>query len=234
MRARPGTSLSGDLYHLLRQSVLHGSLVAGERLHLGRIAAANQVSVGVVREAVTRLASEHLLEATPQSGFRVQPISTERLIDLTWTRTQVERLAVTESVLHGDTQWEGNVVAAHHVLSVTTLRGPDGSVTAAWMDAHRRFHAVLVNGCTHPMLLSIRQQLSDQAELYRHRSSDDADQPRDVAGEHRALVDAALARDITGVAELLVGHIETTAHVAGRALAADAAPLSTSLERKAS
>jgi DNA-binding GntR family transcriptional regulator len=213
------------VYGALRRAVLHGELVGGERLHLGRLARQHGVSLGVVREAVTRLAGERLLESTPQTGFRVPRLSQEHLADLTWARCRIEGLAIEESVRHGDTAWEGALVAAHHVLSVTPT-AIDGAVNPAWMEAHRRFHAALAAGCPNTTLLVVRQQLFDEAELYRHRSSGlpftARPNRRDVVAEHRELLDAALARHAERAAALVTVHLRRTAELAGH----DTAPAS--------
>lgn len=217
-----GRSVTDDVYGALRRAVLHGDLVSGERLHLGVLARRYGVSVGVVREAVTRLAGERLVHTSAQSGFRVPQLTDEHLADLTWARCRIEALAVEESVRHGDTDWEGALVAAHHVLSVTPP-ALDGTVNPAWMEAHRRFHAALAAGCPNTTLLVVRQQLFDEAELYRHRSSGLLGRPRphvrDIGAEHRELLDAALARDAERAVALVTDHLRRTAE-----LAADDAP----------
>ena len=48
----------------------------------------------MVREAVTRLASEDLVVAAPQRGFSVRPISIAHFRDLTWVRIQIETMAL--------------------------------------------------------------------------------------------------------------------------------------------
>lgn len=211
MRARHGKSLTEDVYAALRRAVLHGELTGGQRLPLNELAREYGVSLGVVREAVTRLASERLLEANPQSGFRVRPLSAEHLADLSWARCQIESIAIGESVRHGDVRWQADVVAAHHVLAGTPTHGTDGTISAAWMDAHRTFHAALVSACPSTTLLTVRQQLFDEGELYRHRFADHRSGHRDVAQEHQDLVDAAVEGDVARAAALLVAHISTTA-----------------------
>lgn len=193
-RQRQGRTLTEDVYRDLRQRILHGELASGARLHLGDLAESNNVSLGVVREAVTRLASEGLVHATPQSGFRVPTLSAEHLADLTWARCQIEGLTVGESVRHGDTDWEAGLVAAHHVLSVTLPLTSDG-VNPEWMNAHRRFHTALAAGCPNATLLDVRQRLFDEAELYRHWSARASGSKRNLAAEHSDLLAAALNRD---------------------------------------
>ena len=212
-RQRHGRSLTEDVYRHLRQRILHGELASGTRVHLGDLAASNSVSLGVVREAVTRLASEGLLHATPQSGFRVPTLSAEHLADLTWARCQIEGLTVGESVSHGDTDWEANLVAAHHVLSVTPPLSSDG-INPEWMNAHRRFHAALASGCPNATLLDVRQRLFDEAELYRHWSARGGGSERNIAAEHADLLDSALNRDPRRTSELLREHVRHTAKLA--------------------
>ena len=182
-------------------------------MHLGDLAQASDVSLGVVREAVTRLASEGLLRATPQSGFRVPTLSAEHLADLTWARCQIEGLTVGQSITHGDTDWEANLVGAHHVLGVTAPMSSDG-INPEWMNAHRRFHTALAAGCPNQTMLEIRQRLFDEGELYRHWSARGIGSKRDIAAEHAELLAAALDRDPESAVRLLQDHLRHTATLA--------------------
>jgi GntR family transcriptional regulator, carbon starvation induced regulator len=210
MRQRQGRSLTEDVYSELRVAILHGQMEPGTRLHLGELAASNGVSLGVIREAVTRLAGEGLLEATPQSGVCVRTLSAEHLADLTWARCEIEGVTVRESVLHGDTDWEAELVAAHHVLSVTSPRAGD-AINPAWMVAHRRFHTALAAGCPNLTLVDIRQRLFDEAELYRHWSARSGGSRRDIGAEHSDLLAAALAHDADRAAAMVQDHLRITA-----------------------
>ncbi len=210
MRQRLGRSLTEEVYAELRQAVLHGQISPGDRLHLGELAATKSVSLGVVREAVTRLASEGLLESTPQSGFRARTLSHQHLSDLTWARCEIEGLTVRESVTHGDTEWEASLLAAHHVLSATPPH-IDRTVNPAWMTAHRRFHTALAAACPNTTLVDIRQRLFDEAELYRHWSARGSGSQRDIGAEHAAILAAALSRDAAYSVEMLQQHLRYTA-----------------------
>jgi len=221
MRERRGGSLAIDVYDELRAELLHGTLVAGERLHLDKLARSYGVSLGVVREAVTRLASERLLQATPQAGYRVRPLSAQHLADLAEARCLVERATITEAIRHGDAAWEGELVAAHHVLRVTPPIADDGAINPEWMNAHRRFHAALVGGCPNTILLELRQRLFDEAELYRHRSAEHSGRRRNIAKEHLALLHAVLARDVPLATTLIEAHLRTTADLARNTFADD-------------
>lgn len=212
-----------DVYEAVRLDILFGRRLPSSRLQLNELAEEYGVSLSVVREAVTRLASEDLVEATPQRGYRVRPISLEHLRDLTWVRVQLETLALRQSIAEGDISWEANLVAAHHRLAVTPTYFADGSGNTAWMAAHGAFHAALAAGAGSPVLERLRRQLYDASELYRYWSGslrqDRRRPPPDE--EHRQILEAALARDADLAVELLTRHLETTA----RALEAVAAEI---------
>jgi len=212
-RARQGRSLVEDVYNELRSDILFGRRPPASRLPLNEIAEEHGVSLSVVREAVTRLASEDLVEATPQRGFHVCSLSLEHLHDLTWMRIQLETLALRQSIAKGDVTWEAGLVAAHHRLAVTPMYFEDGTGNVEWLMAHAGFHAALAAASGSPILERLRRQLYDAAELYRMWSSNLPSHPTRprVADEHTAIFEAALARDADRAVGLMTQHLETTA-----------------------
>src|SRR3954467_10995280 len=112
---------TADVYDRLRSRLLNGELEPGAKLKLAEFGAEFGVSLSVVREAVTRLAEQGLVQSSPQRGFRVTPLSVDDLIDLTRTRVLIETLALRESITHGDLNWESTVIARHHALQKTPM-----------------------------------------------------------------------------------------------------------------
>ena len=175
-----------------------------------------------MREAVTRLASEDLVEATPQRGFRVRSLSLEDLRDLTWVRIQIETLALRESIAKGDVDWEADVVSAHHRLAGTPTHFEDGTPNVGWMAVHGAYHAALCAAAGSPTLERIRRQLFDASELYRYWSATLPARTvrRNAADEHREICEAALARDTDRAVELMAAHLDATARQLEAAMAA--------------
>jgi GntR family transcriptional regulator, carbon starvation induced regulator len=212
-RQRHGRTLAEDVYTSLRTDILLGRRVPGSRIQLQDFADEHNVSLSVVREAVTRLAGEDLVEASPQRGFRVRSLSIENLRDLTWTRLQIETLALRESIAKRDVNWEADVMSAHHRLAGTPTHLADGSPNLEWMGVHGAYHDALCSAAGSPTLERIRRQLFDASELYRYWSATlptDTTQ-RNTADEHRAICDAALAGDAERAVQLLSAHLNLTA-----------------------
>jgi len=205
-------SLTAKVFEALRADILACRFAPGQRLKIGELCARFEVSLGAIREALARLAAEGLVVAEAQKGFRVAPVSNADLADLTTTRVEIEGLALRRAILFGDVAWEAGIVAAFDRLSRLPGRAQDdaGRVSDAWSDAHQAFHTALVAGCNSQWLLRLRSILFEQSERYRRLSVRTGRKDRDVLGEHRAIMAAALERDADRAAALMAEHILLT------------------------
>src|ERR1700722_11465750 len=152
------------VYEKLRTDLLNGTLLPGQKLKLVELTERFGVSQSVIREALTRLAEQDLLIASPQRGFRVRDLSIEDIAELTETRIQVESVALRLALERGDLQWETEVLAAHHRLERTPVTREDGTVSEDWSPSHRDFHQALLNGSANRRLESVANSLRDSAE----------------------------------------------------------------------
>ena len=87
-----------------------------------------------------------------------------------------------------------------------------------WMHAHNAFHAATMCACGSPRLVEIAATLGESAALYRYYSQRYDHGKRDVAGEHRAIFEATIARDADLACRLHAEHIQRTAGIVIHAL----------------
>ncbi|MDP4096347.1 GntR family transcriptional regulator [Paenibacillus sp. P96] len=216
MAKRNGSStLSENVRKKLQSDILAGQYEPGTPLIVSELAKGFDVSVAVVREALTRLATQGLALQTPNHGFSVKTASEEELSNIIEARLINESAALRLSITHGDLTWESNVIAVHHKLSQTAeYEEADQklAVREEWSDIHRQFHYELIAACPNPVLLDICRRLWDLSEFYRHWSTQQ--QPtRDGRAEHKALTDAVLNRDSERAVEIFRAHIQLTADI---------------------
>jgi DNA-binding GntR family transcriptional regulator len=200
-------------YQQIRSDILTGHFLPGQRLLFTDLGSRYGTSVGVLREGLSRLAEQGLVVSQPQQGFHVTPVIPQDLQDLTEARVEIETLTFRKAMQSGDLAWESRLVAAHHVLDGTPELTADDpqQVNEAWAIAHTEFHRVLLEGCPNRRLREIAAALRDASEVYRRWSRHlGGEQGRDIPGEHRALLKAAIDRDIPGGTALLARHIEYT------------------------
>jgi DNA-binding GntR family transcriptional regulator len=86
-------TLADSVYDDLRERLVLGALVPGERLSLRDIGAGLGVSVMPVREAVNRLVAERALEVTQNRTLRVPLLTPAEVSDLAAIRVAVEGFA---------------------------------------------------------------------------------------------------------------------------------------------
>ena len=208
-------SLSRAVYAGIRADILAGRYAPGAKLSPRTIATEYNVSLSVVREALTRLTEQDLVVAAPQLGFSVVELDIDEVRDISRLRILIEGAGLREAIEHADVEYEARVVASHHRLSRTPyITGHVGeSVTDEWVRAHAEYHSALLSACPSPRLRDLAASLRETAELYRRWSGsfDVHQQPRDVPAEHRGLMEAALDRDADRAVDLLTKHINKTA-----------------------
>ncbi len=200
---------------LIRTEILDGRLPPGAKLNIKAIEERLQLSLGAVREALSRLGAEGMVMGESHRGYRVSPVSREELLDLTRARVEMESLCLGQAMQHGDVEWETRIVAAAHRMErLQSLPSEaEARATNAWNEAHGEFHEALVSACPNQWLLRMRHMLYRQSERYRRLSVPLSTDQRDVRGEHRQIMEAALGRDQARAFVALEAHLFATAQI---------------------
>lgn len=219
-------------YAQLRDDIVTGALVPGEKLRVEHLKARYGVSAGTLREAITRLASDALVVTEGQRGFRVAPIATEDLEDITSLRVQIETTALRQSMRAGGPQWRQRVEQAYAAISAEEPIAPGRR--SHWERLNTRFHEALLSGHDSPWTLRVLRQLSRHTERYRSFAMALPGAVRDVHAEHTEIFHYALAGQDARAALALEAHIRTTPDLLVQALRAGRVSLPGSGERTSS
>ncbi len=220
IKTRPSSDIE-KAYWLLRQEILSGRLEPGEKLRIQHLTATFGYGASAIREALTRLLSDGLVESVSQRGFWVSQISHQDLLDITAARKLIEVEALRQAIIHGDIGWETRVVAARYTLErlEVSLTKKTADAVIIWENANRDFHLELISACPTQRLLHFTQQLYDQSLRYRYRTTLRRDFPRTgLSNDHTKIVQATLKRDADLACELLEAHISKIAKVAEGAI----------------
>lgn len=205
-------SLTSRAYKQLKHDIISGKLQPGSKLKIEKLRQTYDAGTSPIREALSLLTSDHLVERMDQRGFRVAPVSGVEFQELLKTRCWLESVAIKESVLHGSAQWEEAVVLASYRLSriPRSLPSEKEAANEQWESAHKNFHMTLLSACGSSIMLKFCDQLYDQNIRYRQLSRRSAYPSRDVSEEHKAISDAALTRDGDKASSLLLAHYRRT------------------------
>jgi DNA-binding GntR family transcriptional regulator len=203
-------------YAQLRDDIVEGRLAPGEKLRVEHLKSRYEVGAGTLREAITRLVSDALVEAEGQRGFRVAPISLDDLAHLTDLRVHIEIDALRRSVRQGNAGWRAQLEQAFAELSAfeTPVR-PEHR--ARWEQHNARFHEALIAAGASPWTTKVLRLLSRHGERYRRLAIGLPDHGRDVHAEHRQIYEPAMAGHEARAALALEAHIRATPDLLMRA-----------------
>ena len=153
-------SLTSAVQERLRADILSTRLLPGQKLHIAGLAKQFSVSLAAVREALSRLVADGLVQASDQRGFRVSPVSPADLRDVTQTRVDIEGLALRRSIERGDAAWLASVEKSFAALCAVPHTYPDDPTHhyEEWVVRHRVFHRTLVNACGSQWLLGLSRR----------------------------------------------------------------------------
>lgn len=210
-----GATLASAVYERLRTDIIAGQIAPGARLRIREVCQRYDVSLSPMREALNRLSAEQLVVLNDQRGFAVSDVSRSCLEELTRTRVWLNELALRQSIQCGTTEWEEDVLLAYHRLSrVPRYTGPDGhTLNPAWDQPHRAFHSALIAACPSHWIRGYCEQLFDQSDRYRNLSRLIIMRQRGDIDEHRAIMEAAIARDAERAVLTLTQHVTQTTDI---------------------
>ena len=204
----PDATVGELAYRRVRADIVLARLPPGRKLQLDRMRQAYGASVSTLRELFSRLASEGLVVAEGSRGFQVPTVSAADLREIASMRQLLECHAIRESFLRGDLEWEGRVVAAHHILaSVETRMGAgEACPPETWRRYDWAFHRALMSACGSRVLMETYASICDKYLRYQMIAA--VFRGRVAADEHRVLLECALARDWQRAQRTLVTHVE--------------------------
>lgn len=130
--------------------------------------------------------------------------------EVTRLRILLESDGARQSIRHGGVTWEGDLVAAHHRLAHIEQRMRVGEPVHfdSWRQADWEFHEALLSACGSRLHKGLHKAAFDQyrkiVQVEYRTIGFRGDQ---IIAEHKAILDAALARDPEACAVALENHI---------------------------
>lgn len=195
----------------LRRDISFGTLMPDQKLKIDALRQRYGGSNHSMRETLRILSAEGLVEATAQRGFRVTSATEDDLKDIILVRCEIEKVALGLAIEHGDVDWEGRAIAAHHRLrkaEAAVAADPDELNALQWDEACRAFSLALIDACGSPRMIDLQRKFFDQSRRFRLallREGRLDFEKREL--RQQRLLDAVLARDADTALSTLVEDI---------------------------
>lgn len=211
-------TLTERAYEYLRKKLLSGDLVPGTRLVNRTLAKEIGTSAIPVREAISRLISEGLVEYVPSAGAFVRARSLQELSDMFDLAEAIEPMAAAKAAEH---------INLHEIEQMQTIvddwremtRGlrhrPDGRLTPSqverWRENERRFHEIMMAAARNELLSRFARELRVVAQVFQSLSRESeviaSASAEAMCRSYEALLQALRARDPQKTRERMMSMI---------------------------
>lgn len=197
--------LATNAYDTLRSGILTGA-IPGDTLWSDReIAARMNLSRTPVRDAMQRLAAEGLVEVIPRRGTRVLPLLASDVLEI----HQIAKALELEAARLLARQNEPDLLSLHQAVDDmdTALAEDDRE---KWAHADTRFHFTVVDQCGNARLSQLYHAQRGLTDRARYFALYLRPLPLKSAQEHRAMLEALVARDEDQLAAIYTTHWDRT------------------------
>lgn len=197
------------VFNTLREAILKGDLVAGERLMELQLASKLGVSRTPIREAIRMLEQEGLAITIPRKGAIVAGMTEKDMQDVLQIREALEELSVqvacdkiTEEEIG---QLYRNMKNFEHSLKTGDLK--------RMAQADVEFHDVICQATDNPKLISMLNNLREQMYRYRVEYLKNPENHQQLLDEHEAIYRGIVAKDKAAVTDMIRRHISNQVDV---------------------
>ncbi|WP_170771650.1 GntR family transcriptional regulator [Ruegeria lacuscaerulensis] len=202
---------SPDIYDSLRDGLIWGRWKSGERLKPQHLKVEFGSTTAALREALLRLAGEGFVENEKNHGFRAVEHSEDTFRQAAHLRLLLECEAAEMALKQGDFEWEMALNAAHHNLEFIEVRMEQADDIEPFLRRWSRqdwvFHSTLLGACKSDLLMQTYKSVYDTFRMYAVSRIAGFGFSQVTRGEHRAIYDAAIARDLPACLDAIRAHL---------------------------
>jgi DNA-binding GntR family transcriptional regulator len=201
-------SSSEKAYQNLKQQILENDLPAGYQATEEEVAKQLGISRTPTREALMQLQNEGLVEVRPRHGMRVLPVSIDDMREIYDILTSMESMAAAGIAQKGLSEAELADLSEAVVDMDAALQADD---LAAWAEADKRFHGLLVSFHGNTRMQSLVSTFMDQSHRCRMLTLKLRPKPDKSNADHAAVLDAIRRRDPNAARQIHQQHREKSA-----------------------
>lgn len=196
-------SIRADGYEDLRQAIVNGELLPGERLLEEDLSARLGLGRAAVRMALVRLEHDGLVDRERHRGARVRRISEREAVEILEARSALEGLAARHTALKAD---DVAIAGLREIIDeMRRLREAGDLIGLSNMNA--RLHAGILEASGHETARRLSRTLSSQIVRFQYRTVLLPGRPDRSFSEHSAIVEAIAARNPDAAEQAMQHHL---------------------------
>lgn len=199
--------LSNQVYDVLREKIIGGTYIPGNKLDIHKLADEFGVSRSPVKYAINQLVHDGLIEIIPRKGTYVTELNFTEFIEVLDARLMIEMWAAQQvmQIITDDTveKWGQIVQEMDALLEVTPFP------FEAYSKLDMKFHLSLVEWSANSKIIEIYSSLNTHVSLSRIVHSTSLGSTVKRHKDHRKLVETMKERNLPLFLSTLTMHIES-------------------------
>lgn len=199
-------SLVDQAYLRLRQEILTCQLAPGQVVSERELAQRYTMSKTPIREALTRVCHEGLVQRLSGRGYIIAPITIQYIRDLFDLRLVLELAAAERAARYASPTH----IAALKEMSAVSYCLDDPESHAAFLRINRAFHLALAETAANRRLVEILEGLLIEMERLFYLGLRLRDSSQEMRQEHQEVVAALEQGDVEGVRDTMTRQINAS------------------------
>ncbi len=199
-------SLHDEVVSRVRDMIVEGQFSFGTRIHEGRLCEQLGISRTPLREALKVLATEGLVDLSPNRGAIVREVTPKDMRDMLRVLGQLEALAGELACANAS---EADIAAIHE-MHKRMMEHYTARNRMEYFKLNQAIHSAFVRLADNPTLQTMHETLQARIKRIRYLGNDHDTQWHDAADDHEKMIAALLKRDGPALGRVLRFHLERT------------------------
>lgn len=207
------STLSEQIYQILRSDILHQRIPLGEKLTLKNLQEQFEVSSTPIREALTRLTEDGLVKYYSNIGVNVIELSRQDLTELYQFMGDLDRLAILYSGNSPRREeickiLEDNITHTLELEEKAQHSSLSQEETDKWIGYSDHFHLIFYDYCENSRLTLAAEKLRSQLTIFSNLYETLSEPQQKIGQMHRQIFETYKNGDITKAGDLMKQHLE--------------------------
>ena len=201
------STLSEQIYQILRDDILKQNIRCGEKLTLKLLMERFQVSSTPIREALTRLSQDHLVSYYSNIGVNVIDLKPKDLKEIYEFMGDLDGLAIRYAHAHSHHDQVAEAVRLVLDKAGKAIKEDDVDNWCLYSD---QFHLEFYEFCQNSHLKESAARMRSQLTIFSNQYGKDAGIQADIQKEHEAIFQKYLDGDVEAAVQMMKKHLENS------------------------
>lgn len=199
------STLSEQIYQILRNDILTQKIKCGEKLTLKVLQERFQVSSTPIREALTRLTQDQLISYYSNIGVNVISFTADDLREIYSFMGDLDGLAIRYAAASPDQE---KLLAEVRTILENSRKAADTGDSETWNNCSDEFHLVFYRYCNNSRLTESAGRIRSGISIFSNQYSQETFIQTQIDNEHQAIFDAYQNGEIEKAVQMMKSHLD--------------------------